>query len=233
MEKEAETGGFGRVIGFTILSDKDLAFSSSMGVARNCGMPAKSCFIIDPQGRIRYSAVQQTGIKHNVPELVRLVKAIKKSDESGKATPAGWQSDESDLIPTDYTDKVAFFAKKYGTSGGSNSGSASTSANSQSGNFTDSKEPPVQTKESGSGTKTGSAISSTTGSDFSSAKSQSGNLADASTKSPSVESKKTESGPLISSKTRSSTGSTIQNDTRSVEETEETKSQNQPGHIKK
>ena len=118
MEKEAETGGFGRVIGFPILSDKDLAFSSGMGVARNCGMPAKSCFLIDPAGRIRYSAIQQAGIKHNIPELVRLVKAFKKSDETGKAAPAGWQSDESDLVPTNYTEKVAFFAKKYGTSEG-------------------------------------------------------------------------------------------------------------------
>ena len=73
MEKEAETGGFGRVIRFPILSDKDLAFSSSMGVARNCGMPAKSCLIIDPQGRIRYSVIQQAGIKRSIPELVRLV----------------------------------------------------------------------------------------------------------------------------------------------------------------
>ena len=217
MEKEVETGGFGRLIGFPILSDKDLAFSSSMGVARTCGMPAKSCFIIDPQGSIRYSTIQQTGIKYNVPELIRLVKAIKKSDETGKATPAGWQSDESDLIPTDYTDKVAFFAKKYGTSGGGNSGSDSTSAKSQSGNLTGSREPSVEAKESESISKTSGAISSTTNSNISAAESQSGNLADASTSSPSVESKTSESDPIISSKTRSSSGSTIQDDIRKVE----------------
>ena len=252
MEKEAETGGFGRVIGFPILSDKDLAFSSRLGVARNCGMPAKSCFIIDPQGKIRYSVIQYAGIKHNVPELVRLVKAFKKSDETGKAAPAGWQADESDLVPTDYTEKVAFFAKKYGTSGGGKSGSDITSVNSQSGTLTDSREPSVQTKESGSSTKTGNTISSLTDNDISSDKLQSGNIADAFTISPSVESNKTESGP-ISSRTRSSTGSTIQDEIRRVEKDsekfdlntaknadstkmsgkQESKIQNQPEHIKK
>ena len=42
MEKETETGGFGRLIGFPVLSDKDLTLSASLGVARNCGLPAKS-----------------------------------------------------------------------------------------------------------------------------------------------------------------------------------------------
>ena len=143
---------------------------------------------------------------------------------------------------------MAFFAKKYGTTGGDKSGSDSTSVNSQSG------EPSVQTKESGSSTKTGNTISSPAGNDISSDKLQSGNLADADTISPSVESNKTESGP-ISSRTRSSTGSTIQNDIRRVEEDfeklefdlnkaknadstkmsgkQESNSQNQPGQIKK
>ena len=58
MEKETETGGFGRLIGFPVLSDKDLTLSASLGVARNCGLPAKSAFIIDPKGKIRYSGIQ-------------------------------------------------------------------------------------------------------------------------------------------------------------------------------
>ena len=150
---------------------------------------------------------------------------------------------------------MAFFAKKYGTSGEDKSGSDSTSVNSQSGQLTDSREPSVQTKESGASTKTGNTISPHTGSDISSAKSQSGNLADSSTSSPSVESKISESGPIIASKRRSSSGSTIQDDIRRVEEDfeklefdlnkaknadstkmsgkQESNSQNQSGQIKK
>ena len=34
---------------------------------------------------------------------------------TGKATPATWKGNEEDLIPTDYTDKLAYFKKKYGS----------------------------------------------------------------------------------------------------------------------
>ena len=33
----------------------------------------------------------------------------------GKATPATWNGNEEDLVPTDYTDKLAYFKKKYGS----------------------------------------------------------------------------------------------------------------------
>ena len=115
MEKDVESGGFGQVVGFQILSDKDLTLSMSMGVARTCGLPARSVFIVDPKSFVRHSIVQRADIKHSMPELLRLVAAIKRSDETGMATPAGWHSDDSDLIPTDYTEKVAYFKKKYGT----------------------------------------------------------------------------------------------------------------------
>ena len=114
MEKDVESGGFGQVVGFQILSDKDLTLSMSMGVARTCGLPARSVFIVDPKSFVRHSIVQRADIKHSMPELLRLVAAIKRSDETGMATPAGWHSDDSDLIPTDYTEKVAYFKKKYG-----------------------------------------------------------------------------------------------------------------------
>ena len=34
---------------------------------------------------------------------------------TGKATPATWNGNEEDLVPTDYTDKLAYFKKKYGS----------------------------------------------------------------------------------------------------------------------
>ena len=149
MEKETETGGFGRLIGFPVLSDKDLTLSASLGVARNCGLPAKSTFIIDPEGKIRYSGIQHTSIPHNIPELIRLVKAFKKSDETGKAAPAGWQSDESDLVPTDYNKKVAYFNKKYGNSGVDQSIKSSTGS-SVSSTKAQIEDSSVGTIESGS-----------------------------------------------------------------------------------
>ena len=115
MVKEHESGGFGQVLGFPIVSDKDLALSMSMGVARGCGVPARSAFIVDPRGLVRYCAAHKSGIKFSTRELLRLVNAIKVSDRTGMAVPAGWTSGEDDLIPTEYSAKLAYFKRKYGT----------------------------------------------------------------------------------------------------------------------
>ena len=113
IEKDLESGGFGRTLNFPIISDKDLSLSMSLGVARTCGLPARATFIIDTKGLIRYSMIHRASIGGNIPELLRIVSAFQISDSTGMATPAGWQPGSDDLIPTDYTDKVAYFRKKY------------------------------------------------------------------------------------------------------------------------
>jgi len=121
MVKDHESGGFGQVLGFPMISDKDLALSMSMGVARGCGVPSRSAFIFDPRGLARYCASHKSGIKFNTSELLRLVNAVKTSDRTGMAVPAGWRSGEDDLIPTEYSAKVAYFKRKYGKKADSSS----------------------------------------------------------------------------------------------------------------
>jgi len=114
MKKSSEEGGFGKVLGYDVVSDKDLSLSMELGVARTCGLPTKATFIISPKGLIRYSMIQRSDVRRNIHELLRLVSAFKTSDETGMATPAGWQPGDKDLIPTDYTEKAEYFRKKYG-----------------------------------------------------------------------------------------------------------------------
>ena len=114
MEKSSEEGGFGKVLGYDVVSDKDLSLSMELGVARTCGLPARATFIISPNGLIRYSMIQRSEVSRNIKELLRLVSAFKTSDETGMATPAGWQPGDKDLIPTDYTEKAEYYRKKYG-----------------------------------------------------------------------------------------------------------------------
>jgi len=123
MVKDHESGGFGQVLGFPMISDKDLALSMSLGVARGCGVPSRSAFIFDPRGLARYCASHKNGIKFNTRELLRLVHAVKTSDRTGMAVPAGWRSGEDDLIPTEYSAKVAYFKRKYGGKNADSSGS--------------------------------------------------------------------------------------------------------------
>ena len=115
MKKDLESGGFGKSVGFPIISDKDLFLSMHLGIARECGLPARAAFIIDKAGRVRYSTAHKSSVKFSISELLRLVYAVKTSDMTGKATPATWNGNEEDLVPTDYTDKLAYFKKKYGS----------------------------------------------------------------------------------------------------------------------
>ena len=73
-------GGFGSAPGFPILTDRDLSFSASLGIARcfdlffltliraavlelrECGVPARATFIVDMSGTLRYMAAHRTDI---------------------------------------------------------------------------------------------------------------------------------------------------------------------------
>merc|ERR1712243_135239 len=114
VEKSSESGGFGKVLGYDVVSDKDLSLAMELGVARTCGLPTRATFIINPSGFIRYSMIQRSDVSRNIHELLRLVSAFQTSDETGMATPAGWHPGEKDLIPTDYTEKAAYYRNKYG-----------------------------------------------------------------------------------------------------------------------
>ena len=145
IQKDFSSGGIGKVVGFPILSDKDLSLSMSLGVGRSSGMPARSVFIADPNNRVRYFVINRADSRKDVPEILRLVKAIKTSDETGRAIPANWQPGD-DLIPTPYSQKVKYYKIKYGpmyrrnNSGGDSDCSSHEESDVQTPIKTDAKE---------------------------------------------------------------------------------------------
>ena len=91
--KSVSEGGFGGAPGFPILSDRDLSFSASCGVARwvinqdhsnpcsskgqllhcivlsfcrECGSPARATLIVDWSGNLRYMAAHRTDIPRSL-----------------------------------------------------------------------------------------------------------------------------------------------------------------------
>jgi peroxiredoxin (alkyl hydroperoxide reductase subunit C) len=84
---------FGVTIGFPIVEDV------SMSVARAYGMmhpratdnsTVRSTFVIDPEGLIRAALHYPMNTGRMVGEVLRLVEALKLSDEDGVVTPEGW-----------------------------------------------------------------------------------------------------------------------------------------------
>ena len=51
--KPAAKGGFGRPVGFPLLSDKDCVLAQALGMAQASGMPARATFVVDWNGNIR------------------------------------------------------------------------------------------------------------------------------------------------------------------------------------
>ena len=103
--KSVSEGGFGGAPGFPILSDRDLSFSASCGVARwvinqdnsnpcsskgqllhcivlslcrECGSPARATLIVDWSGNLRYMAAHRTDISRSLmlPFLVHAVRHL-------------------------------------------------------------------------------------------------------------------------------------------------------------
>jgi len=54
----------------------------------------RAVFIIDPEGVVRTILYYPQEIGRNIPEIVRAVKALQKSDAQGVATPANWPENE-------------------------------------------------------------------------------------------------------------------------------------------
>jgi hypothetical protein len=100
-------------VGFSILTDKDLSLSMSMGVARDCGAPARATFIIDWTGTVRYMMVHRSDIGRSVKEILRLVQAFRHSDLTGEALASGWIPN-GEVIPTDFSQKIEYFINKFG-----------------------------------------------------------------------------------------------------------------------
>ena len=110
--KPLARGGFGSTLGFPMLTDKDLYLSNLMGVSRPSGLPCRSTFIIDWQGRVRYMMCHKSEMGRSVNDILRIARAFRYSDLTGQITPAGWQPGDS-VIPTDYSTKARYYQKTY------------------------------------------------------------------------------------------------------------------------
>ena len=114
VRKSVSEGGFGSAPGFPILSDRDLSFSASLGVARcfnvlfshihiktvafdtrECGSPARATFIVDLSGSLRYMAAHRTDIprcfilqafSHSIVKFL-LVKECDRDPSAGAGFP--------------------------------------------------------------------------------------------------------------------------------------------------
>ncbi|WP_372773198.1 peroxiredoxin [Mangrovibacterium sp.] len=79
---------------FPMLADTSKSLAEDLGILEAEEKIAyRATFIIDPQGIIRWVSVNDLAIGRNVPEVVRVLEALK----SGKLTPCDWNPGQATL----------------------------------------------------------------------------------------------------------------------------------------
>jgi alkyl hydroperoxide reductase subunit AhpC len=91
-------GGLGEMK-IPILSDLDKSISRDYGVLLPGGMSLRGLFIIDPQGTVRQSTINDLPVGRNVDETLRLVKAFQFVEKHGEVCPIGWEEGSETMKP--------------------------------------------------------------------------------------------------------------------------------------
>ncbi|MBQ5153823.1 peroxiredoxin [Macrococcus caseolyticus] len=84
-------GGLGGVT-LPLVSDANHSLSRDYGVLiEDAGIALRGTFIIDPQGVLQQSTINNAPVGRNVDETLRLLDAFQFVAENGEVCPAGWQ----------------------------------------------------------------------------------------------------------------------------------------------
>ena len=63
------------------------------------GVAYRATYIIDPNGIVRHTSVNDLPVGRNPDEYLRMVKAFQYVDKHGEVCPANWQPGEKSMIP--------------------------------------------------------------------------------------------------------------------------------------
>lgn len=104
-------GGIGR-INFPLVSDLTKEISKDYDVLLSDGIALRGSFLIDENGIIRHSVINDLPLGRNIDEMIRMVDAMIFTDKYGEVCPAGWNKGDEGMIASkegvaDYLNKNA------------------------------------------------------------------------------------------------------------------------------
>ncbi|GAN01950.1 thioredoxin-dependent peroxide reductase, mitochondrial-like isoform 1 [Mucor ambiguus] len=92
-------GGLGS-INIPLVSDIKKEISTNYNVLiPEEGLSLRGLFVIDPKGTLRISTIHDLPIGRSVDETLRVIDAIKFTDEHGEVCPANWQQGDATIKP--------------------------------------------------------------------------------------------------------------------------------------
>jgi len=76
------------------------------------GVAMRGTFLIDPNGILRHSLINDLGVGRNVDETLRTLKAFQHVDKHGEVCPAKWEPGKATMNPKHGSDKLNDYWKK-------------------------------------------------------------------------------------------------------------------------
>jgi peroxiredoxin 2/4 len=97
---------FGIRVPFPMLEDPSMAIARAYGMlppGATSSATVRTTFVIDPAGTIRATITYPMTVGRNVEEILRLVEALRVTDESNVLTPEGWRPGDQIIVPPPLT----------------------------------------------------------------------------------------------------------------------------------
>jgi len=105
-----EQGGIGGVQ-YPLVADIKKEIARYYGILHDDSVALRGLFLIDKEGVIRHAVVNDLPLGRSVDEALRMLDALRFTDEHGEVCPANWQEGEEAMEPT--AEGVASYLAKH------------------------------------------------------------------------------------------------------------------------
>lgn len=95
-ETPVENGGIGRVK-YPLVADLNKQISKDYDVLFGESVALRGSFLIDKDGTVRHSVINDLPLGRNIDEMIRMVDTMLFTNEHGEVCPAGWQKGDEGM----------------------------------------------------------------------------------------------------------------------------------------
>ena len=92
-------GGIGN-IQYPLVADLDKKISEQYGVLLDAGIALRGTFLIDRDGIVRHSVINDLPLGRNIDDALRMVDALQFHETHGDVCPANWTAGKEAMTPT-------------------------------------------------------------------------------------------------------------------------------------
>ena len=94
-----DKGGIGQ-IEYPLVADLNKNIARDYGVLVNDSVALRGLFLIDKEGIIRHAVINDLSLGRNVDEALRMLDALRFTEEHGEVCPANWREGDEAMKPT-------------------------------------------------------------------------------------------------------------------------------------